>query len=373
MKRRRLSVFAVAVSIFCLAQQSFAEPISPELMQQVKGAVAKGAEWLQKHQRPDGSWSEAGMPALTGLPLWALVASGLPAYQENVDKAVAFVVSKQNPDGGIYVDQSDKKGGGLGNYNTSICVTALHATGRRDLVPAILKARSYIASSQHFGADGHHGGFGYDKNHQRAYADLNNTTFSLDAMRRTQSVEDLRPATEKRADLNWEAALKYVEKLQNKTGETQGGFAYNTSDPKAGATTNRSGTVMLRAYGSMTYAGVLSMLHANLDRSDPRVRGAFGYASKFWSVDEHPGQGQQGLFFYFNIMSRALSAAAVDALPKASGGDIRWREEMIKKVISLQKPDGSWSNDNNRWWENDPVLATSYAMLALEFASGLTR
>ena len=38
-----------------------------------------------------------------------------------------------------------------------------------------------------------------------------------------------------------------------------------------------------------------------------------------------------------------------------------------------KKPDGSWVNDNNRWWENDPVLATSYAMLALEFASGLTK
>jgi squalene-hopene/tetraprenyl-beta-curcumene cyclase len=122
----------------------------------------------------------------------------------------------------------------------------------------------------------------------------------------------------------------------------------------------------------MTYAGVLSMLHANLDKSDPRVRGAFDYASKFWSVDEHPGQGQQGIYFYFNIMARALSAATVDTLPKASG-DIRWREDMIKKVLSLQKPDGSWVNDNNRWWENDPVLATSYAMLALEFASGLAK
>ena len=32
-----------------------------------------------------------------------------------------------------------------------------------------------------------------------------------------------------------------------------------------------------------------------------------------------------------------------------------------------------YSDLNNRWWENDPVLATSYSLLALEFASGLTR
>jgi len=64
----------------------------------------------------------------------------------------------------------------------------------------------------------------------------------------------------------------------------------------------------------------------------------------------------------------------VDALRKSgSTEDIRWREELVKKLIALQKPDGSWVNANNRWWENDPVLASSYALLALEFASGLTR
>jgi squalene-hopene/tetraprenyl-beta-curcumene cyclase len=180
--------------------------------------------------------------------------------------------------------------------------------------------------------------------------------------------------------LNWDAALKYVEQLQNKEGDTKGGFAYNTIDPKAGTSTNANGTVTLRAYGSMTYAGVLSLLHAKLDKRDPRVRAAFDYASRFWTVDEHPGQGQQGIFFYYNIMSRALSAAGADTLPRDIGGAtasppsrIYWREEMIKKVLSLQKPDGSWVNDNNRWWENDPILATSYALLALEFASGMTK
>lgn len=33
--------------------------------------------------------------------------------------------------------------------------------------------------------------------------------------------------------------------------------------------------------------------------------------------------------------------------------------------MSLQKPDGSWANDNNRFWEADPVLCTSFALLVL--------
>jgi squalene-hopene/tetraprenyl-beta-curcumene cyclase len=41
--------------------------------------------------------------------------------------------------------------------------------------------------------------------------------------------------------------------------------------------------------------------------------------------------------------------------------------------MSLQRPDGSWANDNNRFWENDPVLATAYSLLALEYAADMAR
>ena len=355
-----------------LAHTATAEPISPELVKQTRAAIEKGVAFLKSQQKENGAWSEENMPALTALPLWAVAASGLPGTDDAQTKAIRNLLGKQQPDGGVYVIQ-ERQGGGLGNYNTSIALAALHATGRKDLTPALLKMRTYIASSQYSGDDWHAGGFGYDKDAKRAYTDLNNTQFSMDAMRRSQNLEDLRPAGERRADLNWDAALKYVAQLQNKEGDTKGGFAYNTEDPKAGAITNANSTVTLRAYGSMTYAGVLALLHAKIDKRDPRVRAAFDYASRFWTVDEHPGQGQQGIFFYYNIMARTLSAAGADTLPREKGGDIRWREEMIKKVLSLQKPDGSWANDNNRWWENDPILATSYALLALEFASGITK
>jgi squalene-hopene/tetraprenyl-beta-curcumene cyclase len=35
------------------------------------------------------------------------------------------------------------------------------------------------------------------------------------------------------------------------------------------------------------------------------------------------------------------------------------------KLMNLQKRDGSWANDNARWWEKDPALVTSYALIAL--------
>ncbi|MCL1921638.1 MAG: terpene cyclase/mutase family protein [Kiritimatiellaeota bacterium] len=372
MKPTLKTAIAIAATA-ALSGAAAAEPINPELARKARAATEKGAAWLKAQQKESGAWSEENMPALTALPLWALAASGLPDAADAQKKAVDSILAKQQPDGGFYVMQ-ERQGGGLGNYNTAVCVTALHATGRKDLAPAILKARAYIASSQLTGETPHAGGFGYDKNAPRAYTDLNNTSFALDAMRRTQSVEDLRPAGEKRVDVDWDAALKYVEQLQSKEGDAQGGFAYNKETPQGqgGAAANPDGAVMLRAYGSMTYAGVLSLVHAQLDKRDPRVRAAFDYATRFWTVDENPGQGQQGLYFYFNIMARALTATGTDTLPKDTGA-IPWREELIAKVLSLQKPDGSWANDNNRWWENDPVLATSYAILAIQFAAGATK
>jgi len=45
---------------------------------------------------------------------------------------------------------------------------------------------------------------------------------------------------------------------------------------------------------------------------------------------------------------------------------IHWRTELTKKLLNLQKPDGSWMNDNGRRWEKDPVLTSCYALLCLE-------
>jgi squalene-hopene/tetraprenyl-beta-curcumene cyclase len=81
--------------------------------------------------------------------------------------------------------------------------------------------------------------------------------------------------------------------------------------------------------------------------------------------------GQQGLYFFFNVISRAMSASGRETLPGRQG-EIHWRKELVKRIVSLQQPDGSWVNNNGRFWENDPVLATSYALLALEFAAGIT-
>jgi squalene-hopene/tetraprenyl-beta-curcumene cyclase len=376
MKPKR--VWRVAAILLGLAAGAAAASPAPladrDLDARARAAIARGLDWLQRNQATNGCWSNPQFPALTALPLWGVCGARDPSRASMADRATAFLLTCVQTNGGIYVNIPGRRGGGLANYNTAICLTALHATGRKDLTRVVLDARAFIAGSQHFGDDVYAGGFGYDRETQRAYTDLDNTMFALEAMRRTQNAEDLRPAGEKRADVDWKAALAYVGKLQNPPAagtNDMGGFFYNPDDPKAGLVTNAAGRVFLRSFGSITYAGLLSMVYAEVTRADPRVQSALDFAARHWTLEENPGMGSQGLFFYYDVMSRALSAGRVDAIPRRDGADIRWREELARKLVALQKPDGSWANADNRFWENDPVLATAYALVALENAVGL--
>lgn len=335
-------------------------------------AIEDGLAWLAAQQDPEtGAWSNPRFPALTALPLWAFAIENDPAHARLRDQAVAFLQRCVQPDGGIYQTVPGRKGGGLGLYNTAICMTALHALGRADLRDIILDARRYLAGSQHFGDDVYAGGFGYDRATQRAYTDLMNTHYAMEAMRRTQALEEFREG--QRIDIDWDAALAYVTSLQNPadTGEDAGGFFYNPDDPKAGIR-ELEDRIVLRAYGSITYAGLLAMVYARVDQTDPRVISALDWAVRHWRLDENPGMGQQGLFYFFNVIARALEAGGLDRLPREpdAGGPIVWADELVNVIVSHQRPEGYWVNPEGRFWENDPVLTTAYAVLALQHARG---
>lgn len=355
--------------------------------EQALAAIAKGAAWLEARQAEDGTWSNPSFPALTALPAWALSASGTGTG--SIARAVEFVRSCAQPDGGIYVQVPGRRGGALGTYNTAICMTALHYADNAGSTRVIQKAREYVASTQLVGDDGagggatsNAGGFGYERNAPGGYADLNNSAWAIAAMRTTQDVEESRPAGEAHADIDWDAALAFVDKMQVKKGEKgidpndEGGFLYKreSGERRPPSTSSTSSTSSkrppLRSYGSITYSGIESMIFAQVSRDDPRVVSAIDYARRHWTLDENPGMGQQGLYYYYTIMARALSLLDIDVLPAVEEGvaGVEWRDDLIAKIVSLQKEDGSWANSNNRFWENDPVLCTSYAMLTLEYA-----
>lgn len=336
-------------------------------------AMRRGFDWLQAHQKADGAWSDENYPALSALGLWAFVNGDHPARSGVCARAAAFVAGFAQEDGGIYKKPTGGRGtGGLSVYNTALCMTVLHAYDRQRYAGVILKARAFLAGGQFLGegAGRSAGGFGYEQAGRgpRSRADLSNTGWALMAMRATQDLEDQRPATEKRVDVDWTAAAAFAARLQNQDvtdSDHYGSIGYESEGDRGGVTTNRPGATTLRGFGSMTYAGLETMLYAQVGRDDPRVRSALAWAARHWSVTENPGMGSKGLYYYYTIMAKALTLTG-DRELTAGDRTIAWRRDLSAQLLKLQQADGSWSNPDNTFWENDPALVTAYALLTLE-------
>jgi squalene-hopene/tetraprenyl-beta-curcumene cyclase len=116
----------------------------------------------------------------------------------------------------------------------------------------------------------------------------------------------------------------------------------------------------------MSYAGLLSYIYANVGKDDPRVTAVFDWLSHNYTLEENPGMGQDGLFYYYHTMSKGLSAHGAETLTLADGKKVEWASELALKLINLQESDGSWVNASGRWWEKDPALVTAYAVRTLE-------
>jgi squalene-hopene/tetraprenyl-beta-curcumene cyclase len=220
--------------------------------------------------------------------------------------------------------------------------------------------------------DPNFGGWGYGR---RERADGSNVQMTLDALH-DANVDCNEPA--------FQNAMKFVSRLQNHSSTNDqpwasddGGFVYavaNNGESFAGEYTGPDGKRLLRSYGSMTYAGLKSFIYAGLKKDDPRVVAAWDWISKNWTVDENPGMrlsspdvAKNGLYYYYHTMGRALNAYDQPIITDPQGKKHDWRVELIDKLASLQKPDGSWSGEK-RWMEDNPVLVTSYTVLALQEA-----
>jgi len=404
---KKLILYITTILLFCttllLAQESettipltsYSAPptdISESLQRETQAAVDRGLQWLISKQNPEGYWSNPTFPALTALPLWALVKGGCTDTNV-INRAVSYILTCVHPDGAIFREPTEKrKGGGLPNYNTALCMVALHATGRKGLTATVLKARDYMADHQLIkGGDTYHGGFGYDPATGRDYTDLSNSYLAYEAMRLTQDAEDLRANGTEKTDIDWQAAQEFLQNTQNDPAVNtntwassdpaeKGGFAYHPKQTRAGTITQEDGTVKFRSMPGMTYAGLLSYIYADVDRTDPRVKATVQWIKNNWNLEQSSrdpekiadGRDQEGLFYLYNVMSKGLNAYGTDVLTPDNAPAFNWRQQLIERLLSKQQitTDGTgyWVNPTSRYWEGDPVLVTAYALLALEIA-----
>lgn len=388
-KRTAAPLFLVVAMSCHIAANMFAADNAPSgaalltrentsLRNEVRRAIAKGLAWLEKNQDAKGFWSTADHPAVTSLALVA--AQGDPARASRVAdpafivRGYAFLKSCAHDDGSVYAKKE------LVNYNTSVALMAFAVSRRAEFKPEILKARQYLIGTQvDLGEAGKvdnvfDGGIGYGSKYE--HSDMANTLMALEALYYSKQFA----ADEKLAgarDLNWPAVIHFIQSCQNLPShnpekwasddpQNRGGFIYYPGQSMAGETNLPSGRVAFRSYGSASYAGLLSYIYAELKRDDPRVVAVLDWLRGNYTLAENPGMGPQGIFYYLHTMTKALSIYGLDVLETKDGRKHYWREEVALKLIDLQKNDGSWANDNGRWWEKDAALVTAYALISLE-------
>jgi squalene-hopene/tetraprenyl-beta-curcumene cyclase len=123
----------------------------------------------------------------------------------------------------------------------------------------------------------------------------------------------------------------------------------------------------LRSYGSMTYAGLKSMIFAGVGSDDSRVKAAMTWISANYNLNTNPGLGDAGLYYYYHTFAKTLSVAKIDSIKDVDGKDHDWRADLVEVLKHRQQKNGAWVNGNERWLEGDPNLVTAYSLLALSY------
>ena len=371
--------------------------LDDELRKAVDAAIAKGRAYLLTQQDAKGGFGDdtvEKMPA--SVPFTAMAVSALVAAtpktavskDEHIRKALAYLVGYQQDDGSI-VDNPKWT-----NYCTAASVAALGNARIGDYRSNQSKAMAYLESSQIADAsnEGSFGGFPY-KDGQTA--DGSNAYLAADALESAglakdsvvrKRVGDFASGIQNRSESNTrelKMTTKDGEEITVVSGD-DGGAIYRVGESKAGLAKRSDGRWELRSYGSMTYAVLKLMMFAGIPADDPRVQAIIGWIGNNWTLDRNPGfensedperEGQQGLFYYYHAISKALSAyekatGKPFVVRDADGRKHNWRAAVAKALLARQAENGSWRNPVDRWMEGMPTLATSFAVQTLGVLNG---
>lgn len=340
-----------------------------------QATVDKAVAFLRKSQNENGSWGREPMSrGITGIVVTGLIRTGYGPEDPTTAKGLKYIESLVNAKSG-HIAGDDAKAT-LINYVTSVNVMALVAAKREEKYRAVIgNAVKYLKSYQWDESRGvtpdhtYYGGAGYAGDKSRP--DLSNTAFFLEALKEA-GVDKNDPAFKK--------ALVFVSRCQNFKSEfntaewagkyNDGSFIYTGANQGENRRTDDT-KGDLAGYGSMTYAGIKSMIYCGVSKDDPRMKKALEWIAKNYTLDANPGMpaanSQRGLYYYYHTFAKCMDALGEDTFTDAQGVKHDWRADLLAALAKRQRPDGSWVNENDRWMEGDPNLVTGYALMALSY------
>lgn len=314
--------------------------------------LEKAAKYLWEQQARDGGFHSTNYgllhsgQSLTPFVLGALIEvpeTVLTRSKPAVDRAFQFIRRHTDANGALGL--MDATSPDYPNYATSLAVVAMVKAQpdghERDTARMVIQLRSQQFSEANgwTPGDSAYGAWGMGgpvlRPPEAGHVDLSMTRCVLEALKATGV-----PAS----DAAIERALVYLKRSQNEDG----GFYFSTVNED----TNKAGETNggFKSYGSATADGVLALRAAAVPDSDQRIVKAIK-----WLTDHHQpdcatgfeGEAYQtwstGLrFYYADVISRAVPSLRVN-LPE-------------------QSADGSFRNSNKLVKEDDPLIATPFAV-----------
>ena len=372
-------------------------------------SIDQGLRWLEIQQGPDGLFH--GQVGITALVVAAFLKHPEQKYNLRthpfLQRSVNALTSYSNLDGSI-CDRSLLQMAHP-SYTTSVCLLALAATNSRNYYQQIRDGRTFLKSLQMVKDEDrtrYFGGINYSLGQQENY-DLSNLSLALLTLDETRNyMTKVMKQTLPDDSSFLSNAKKFILRCQsNEANEDYwgtnlgsnhyGGFIYS---PNGESKTMVTG----KPYGSMTAAGLLSLMHVNAKES--HLRDTFEWICNNWQLDKNPGmnrnQATKGLYYYYYNL--ALALAAYEEIRTVKQGQIIFEKEqpkvfwfqelaealikrkIVNSVVANQDiPDPAnpnesifyvgdrvdlayWRNQSSFWMERDTVLTTAYAVLALE-------
>jgi hypothetical protein len=356
---------------------------TPPLANRINAAIVRGTDFLHSRQGSDGLWrsdvygSFKDPSVLTPFVLSAIdAASPGPAIDQ---RGLNFLIAMTRADGSLDT-------GGLGCsypiYTGAFTVGLLKSSRQTVHMRARTAWANDLASRQldeKLGwqpQDPDYGGWGYAKELPRkpgaglqvlpgTESNLSATTFALEALGHIETAPEV-----------FRKAARFLERCQNFSKEAvnppspqdDGGFFFIPTDPsrnKAGfAGKDATGRLRYASYGSATADGIRALRACGVLETDPRLQAARSWLARSFRANTHPGDyasdramNREALYYYY--------AFSVSHALRDDGDDLRRREQLAEALLARQRPDGSWVNPAVAVREDDPLVATPFAVLAL--------
>lgn len=331
-------------------------------------ALQRGVAWLFRQQDGDGAWrSETygnlkGGAATTALAVYAIAHAPMDVWGTNGPERLqdGEFFARRGPDPGAPPLDRDYLLPAVAMIWTA-CERARLATNDNTLLGILALQRREPPG----GAKGqeHVGGWDFrgEEQTQALETNLAATVLALEAIAAGRQHGEPEAAARP-------LALAWLGRIQDSTGD--GGFVFSPvpDDPgnKAGWYGEPPGR-RARSYGSATCDGIRALAACGLAPDHPRVQRAVHWLLDHPDVERVPGFGDEPgaaawsealRFYYWQSLSKVL--------PLLPAGEARRRGDAIASTLMrLQDPDGSWKNPSTRMREDDPLLATSFAVIAL--------